>query len=157
MATERIILWVKHAPIPTVSPHLPPSPFTAGMCVWTQHSLAMSAGFAANLQEEFGSQNVLLPKQHSFSSATFCAEIIWWGSFPCTSVFWRRVSEMLQHLAVWTRWSKVLAKKISSALLGFHWKEHQGMCNGRVRVWLGLPLSDSSRKHVGAGQDLLLT
>lgn len=49
------------------------------------------------------------------------------------------------------------------------WKEHQGICNGRVRVWLGLPLSDSSispetlaafssenecRKHVGAASHI---
>lgn len=31
----RDILLVKHAPIRTVSPHLPLSPFTAGMCIWT--------------------------------------------------------------------------------------------------------------------------
>lgn len=39
-------------------------PFTAGMFIWAEHSLAMSAVFAANLQVEFESQKVLLPKQH---------------------------------------------------------------------------------------------
>lgn len=63
--------WAQYTPrqtctIQTVSPPLPLSVslFTAGTFIRAEHSLAMSAVFAANLQAEFESQKVLLPKQH---------------------------------------------------------------------------------------------
>lgn len=114
-ATERNILLGKHAPIQTVSPRLPLSLrlslFTAGMCIWTEHSLAMSAVFAANLQAEFGSQNVLLPKQHILSLVAFHAEFIWKSKLSLHHGILRRVSEIPKHFAVRTRCSKDLESK----------------------------------------------
>lgn len=59
MATEHNMLLGKHAPIQSVSPHLPLS-LSVSLSLqlqyaYEQSSLAMSALFAANLQAEFGS------------------------------------------------------------------------------------------------------
>lgn len=98
------MLLGKHAPIQSVSPHLPLS-LSVSLSLqlqyaYEQSSLATSALFAANLQAEFGSQNVLLPKQHILSSVAFHAEIIWKSKLSLHHGILRRVSEILKHFAL---------------------------------------------------------